>query len=80
MNLDKLKELASDASQIPWEPSPSDVPLSVRWAFREAVRPEVVLALIEVAEKARALIQYPEVAQTIKSEPLAEALSRLDVQ
>lgn len=52
MNIDKLKELASKASQMPWEPAPEDVPHSARWAFREAVKPEEVLALIEVAEKA----------------------------
>lgn len=68
MNIDKLKELASNASQMPWEPKPEDVPHSARWAFREAVRPEDVLALIEVAEKAKEIVAQYEAGAVLDSD------------
>ena len=51
--LERLEQLARDAERMPWEKDASDVPYSVRAAFRDGITPEDVLKLIAVVKAAQ---------------------------
>lgn len=53
MTINELRRLAEAAQQMPWEPSPADVPYSCRAEFKDAITPQTMLALLDVVDVAK---------------------------
>jgi hypothetical protein len=51
-----VRQLAEHAHMMPWDQSPADVPFDHRWNFHRAVTPELVCALYQAVDAARAAL------------------------